>query len=509
MSGFRFRPYDLMPYRVEGTVHPPRSELTGSRGTQWKSYKAPPKWGATLVAWKEVPGTPTWAVLVEQEGQERQGIFHESGRLWVDDGKGSMPRWAQRSPRGQTILRQRRAHRAGWNPRHSSRAGGGRAGPTLMSVPPRGASITAAPGIGPSSAHSIWDAGAHLMTTGKYPGGGAVSSLSSTTPLVVKPLGPATSFPATVSAKAASASLPGGTYLRQSFASQAATPPGGVTEAKLYKQLLDPQLWRLADGGDRWAMHELHRRGPAHYLPARPNPPARGFEFMHADDNEYWAEWAMARQGIPHRGIGVGPGAWPIGARQNPHNPSHLKKLAILRRNPKKKGEYRKHICHLAKMHNEGIKLQPGYVSAAIQADIEAEAARQRLRPNPSAVRGLEVHRGPGSLPSYGSGPAGGYSKTERDRLPKSWFLKPETRSWPVADPRHFEIAIQYMTAARGIPSEYPMLIRRLAKLWPVEKHAALWRIYTRDRAKIAKKADRKMPTVAQLRQNPRRRRRR
>ena len=38
------------------------------------------------------------------------------------------------------------------------------------------------------------------------------------------------------------------------------------------RQLIDPQLWRLADGGDEWAMYELQRRGPAHWRPARPNP---------------------------------------------------------------------------------------------------------------------------------------------------------------------------------------------------------------------------------------------
>lgn len=41
---------------------------------------------------------------------------------------------------------------------------------------------------------------------------------------------------------------------------------------KDYKELIDPQLWWLANGGDEQAMYELSERGPAHWLPARPNP---------------------------------------------------------------------------------------------------------------------------------------------------------------------------------------------------------------------------------------------
>jgi hypothetical protein len=242
----------------------------------------------------------------------------------------------------------------------------------------------------------------------------------------------------------------GGSYMRSSSASQPGSP---TPDAKMMRQLIDPQLWRLADGGDRQAMYELERRGPSHYRPARPNPPnpylmkledaikgkgkggkkarkhkrshkklarrnpsqeelvqeylrlyaeyqelasdstwalrtldgyrdspstwqrgqvpaqqavyrqasaaakaamdayvavgkrltkatkdkylrervrvrarrnttaspaARGFTFMHADDNNQWAEWALSRQGIQHRGTGYGPGSWPVAARQNP-----------------------------------------------------------------------------------------------------------------------------------------------------------------------------------------------
>lgn len=45
-------------------------------------------------------------------------------------------------------------------------------------------------------------------------------------------------------------------------------------------------------------------------------------------------------------------------------------------------------------------------------------------------------------------------------------FLKPETRSWPVGDLKHAKLAIQYMAWGRGNRREYPMLLRRLWKIW-------------------------------------------
>lgn len=43
-------------------------------------------------------------------------------------------------------------------------------------------------------------------------------------------------------------------------------------EMKDYQEYIDPQLWMLANGGDVQAMYEMGIRGPAHWLPARPNP---------------------------------------------------------------------------------------------------------------------------------------------------------------------------------------------------------------------------------------------
>ncbi|MAH47684.1 hypothetical protein CMI37_17825 [Candidatus Pacearchaeota archaeon] len=175
---------------------------------------------------------------------------------------------------------------------------------------------------------------------------------------------------------------------------------------------------------------------------AKKNPTARGFTFQHADMNEDWATWAEARQGVMHRGQGSGPGSWPVGAQANP-------KLAAL----------------------------------------------------VAGGRGLKMR----DLPSLGSGSRGGYSPAERDAIPASFFLKPEVRRWPVADEYHFKRALQYMTASRGNPGEYPLLLMRLAKLWPVARHRALWKIYSRNRAKIQRKCKASdsrciIPTLADLR---------
>lgn len=100
----------------------------------------------------------------------------------------------------------------------------------------------------------------------------------------------------------------------------------------------------------------------------------------------------------------------------------------------------------------------------------------------------------------HGSGPRGGYTKSERASLPSSVFLKPETRTWPVSDRRHAEIALQYMTAGRGRPQEYPTLIKRLARHWPViPANRDIWQTYSRYRSDIAAKAGKRMPTLKQL----------
>jgi hypothetical protein len=68
----------------------------------------------------------------------------------------------------------------------------------------------------------------------------------------------------------------------------------------------------------------------------------------------------------------------------------------------------------------------------------------------------------------------GGYAAQERESLPAADFLKPETRSWPVSDKRHAEIALQYMAWGRGNRAEYPKLLKRLFELYPPDKYPDL-----------------------------------
>lgn len=98
----------------------------------------------------------------------------------------------------------------------------------------------------------------------------------------------------------------------------------------------------------------------------------------------------------------------------------------------------------------------------------------------------------------YPRGPRGGYSDAERASLPARAFLKPETRSWPVSDLRHAEIALQYMARGFGNRSEYGMLLHRLFTLYPPGRYPELAEMYERLRPGIEQKAGVKM-----LRRNP------
>ncbi len=98
----------------------------------------------------------------------------------------------------------------------------------------------------------------------------------------------------------------------------------------------------------------------------------------------------------------------------------------------------------------------------------------------------------------YQRGPRGGYSDAERASLPARAFLKPETRSWPVSDLRHAEIAPQYMARGFGNRSEYGMLLHRLFTLYPPEQYPQLAQMYERLRPGIEQKAGAKM-----VRRNP------
>lgn len=70
----------------------------------------------------------------------------------------------------------------------------------------------------------------------------------------------------------------------------------------------------------------------------------------------------------------------------------------------------------------------------------------------------------------------------------RSFYLKPETRSWPVGDEQHALIALQYMTRGFGNRAEYPRLLARLRQRWPLDQHPRVAAAYKRLLPKIEEK---------------------
>jgi len=335
-------------------------------------------------------------------------------------------------------------------------------------------------GQAPSTTRNIYTSRPTLQAVRVYPSGEPFQSVTKQlepvyVPAVTQTEGPRIAPPSPSVAQTPPGYLRRGTgYSRISLASQ----PGAATaEATLMKQLIDPQLWRLADGGDRWAMHELQRRGPAHYRPARPNPRARRNPSQRVERFYNKA----------------------VRATQNPSAEGRAK--------------YCKYVGTIAKIHVETGGRAPLHamdprVAEDVLRMVEKMGGVQAVdNPRVAAfvsdgygLRARDLTRDKARLPSRGSGSRGGYTPDERKALPAVMFLKPSTRSWPVADEAHFVIALQYMTRGFGSPGEYPKLLRRLAKLWPVAQHRSLWAEFTRLRPKIVAKAPRSIPTLAQLR---------
>jgi len=226
---------------------------------------------------------------------------------------------------------------------------------------------------------------------------------------------------------------------------------GRTNPAKAWDiDLTVPQLWRAADGGSYPAMVELKRIGA------------------------YRPEIGKQAQ-------------WTKGMRWAKNNRGQARKNTTA--SPQARGFTFMHADMGQEwaewaLSRQGIKHRTGAVAKANRS----RRGRKRYQ-----------HRKQAALHSKGSGPRGGYTAAERGALAKKWFLKPKSRTWPVADPRHAVIAIQYMTAGRGKRSEYPTLIRRLAKLWPLRQNKAIWEHYRDNRTKIARKAGRPMPTLNAL----------
>ena len=276
-------------------------------------------------------------------------------------------------------------------------------------------------GIAPSTERNIFEAGPSLQQMQVYPSGDPIRSISQAQPL--EPVYQQVYTPPTRHTGGQGGSLPRGVgYSRSYSASQGAAQP-----SKGMKDLIDPQLWRLADGGSYPAMVELERRGPGHYRPARPNP--RNPTLAHLVDGG--------------RGLrGKDLSNMPRGLRKG----------------------VRKGILH----HDQHEPLWPA--------------------PRVSKAR-----------PGYG-----GFLKGKT-----GWPAWKEDSGW-----NHAKVVIQFMIMGRGNPSDYPSLIRKMAKILPPNEPAlsGIWAKYQRNFAKIQKKSGGRMPTLTQLKKieskaNPRRRR--
>jgi hypothetical protein len=67
----------------------------------------------------------------------------------------------------------------------------------------------------------------------------------------------------------------------------------------------------------------------------------------------------------------------------------------------------------------------------------------------------------------------------------RTYYLKPQTSSWPAGDEEHALIALQYMTRGFGDRSEYPQLLARLFARWPLDRNPKIAERYARLRPKI------------------------
>jgi hypothetical protein len=247
------------------------------------------------------------------------------------------------------------------------------------------------------------------------------------------------------------------------------------------------------------------------------SPGARGPTFLQAEDNHEWAEWALSRQGIQHRGMGNTPSGWPVGARMNgkgmsPAVAGFMKHGAqqerVLTREEEKEEEKqetarRRRIAAERKARGAPRKKSRLPHKAKRQEDQKDAEFLALVRGNRrGAYREAQ-------LLSRGSGSRGGYSAEERADLLDLDFLKPEMRSWPVADPAHAKIALEYMSRGFGNVSEYPMLIMRLAQIWPpTPKNKKIWGYYAKNRTKIGRKCGCKMPSLKELKRQSSRTRR-
>lgn len=141
-------------------------------------------------------------------------------------------------------------------------------------------------------------------------------------------------------------------------------------EMKDYQEYIDPQLWMLANGGDVQAMYEMSVRGPAHWLPARPNPTA---------DAEYQRNIQNSAKTFHRIGMGIPRGRYPQQVEADLI--AELEKLA--RTNAGKKGMGRAAAAHHrgeSRTERESADRMEWRARARAAADEANEQLRQEER---------------------------------------------------------------------------------------------------------------------------------
>ena len=522
MAGFLYDPWTLMPTRFGDKVYPPKSHDAGWGFIILQAVLA--QKGAFTSTGKRSPQS-VWrlAVMKAADNQVYTAFFRDSGELFVyENSKEKGPAWCREAAMAEAA--RRNPGRRGGGVLSRGRARGGDMFSPVATMPLQQATQaqTFDTSSGPIATSPFRDTTREAQTSNVGPGmekgperqvPDATISVPSKdqglfTPQREEPPGTLISEPGESGGKPVYAAQSPDTWTPEyrtdiytKFIGSTTSSP--TSEAKLMRQLIDPQLWRLADGGSVEAMYELQRRGPSHYRPAFPNPRSRR--------NPLAQQIGEKNAGIVNniaKSILDGVGsvdADHIPEEMKPFLRAEIKRLkAEARRNPRGQRD---------------IEMLIGE-DGAEWAQYDQERRGIYHRNAPRRVRNVPRRRNPRMASFVGGGRGLRMKDLTRGRqLPPAppvsrkrpgygAFLKPGTTSWPAWEKSkgwdHAEVAIQWMTRGMGSPSDYPALIVNLARYLPPSLPGAktIWSMYSRNRKKIEAKAGRKMPTLAQLRRS-------
>jgi hypothetical protein len=541
MPGKRFFPWDLLSLKKDGHVSPPREQ-----GKGWPSYSIL----RAIKILKERGKRPgVWWLSLSEAGRRgrQEGFFRETGDLYIK-GSGPIPSWVSSASRSFA-----RTNPVGVFGRKGGGGGGGRSTTSALQPVTMPASHSS-PSAEWLTTHSSWLPRDAPDSSGSSPemlqlvdeqpsGNDNYTEMPQTVdePPQAKP--PERDSPySPIKEPEQDRRLPSSDdwlpktksdiYSRAASYTSSAAGSIGSSSTKM-KDLIDPQLWRLSNGGSVQAMTELMRRGPKHYQPAFPNPDPRAVPKGEKDSrNHYLHHLAM---GLVKKGMK--PSDIPI---------NHPKAKADLQ----KVFQRYKKIADQAKKNPRGLQ-DVEFVEAdqgREWAQYDLEKRGQWYRREHRTLRNIPTvggaHNNPTPTRQHGftaiigedGGPAAEWARWAQDRefIPRRFYegipgMGPSRQnprrarrnralptgaydhflsgsSWPIwrADTgfEHAKVAIQWMTMGRGRPGDYPKMVRKMARIISPKdpRWADIWEMYERNRAKIARKADKAMPTLASLR---------